>query len=460
MAKVGDKEINLMPTEGMRTEAERYRAWKADGEQGGTEVAARRASQILSGDELSPDTVITMAAWFARHEVDKQGQGFTQDEDGYPSPGRVAWAAWGGDPGQSWSAMKLTAIKKAQDRAIEEVVERAEPGTLKVGDFVEWDSSGGMARGKITRVITEGSMDVPDSSFTINATEEDPAALIQVYRDNDGSYEESDTIVGHRFLTLTKIAALRFLEGKTLSRSTSTEFSEGDNRRVVFSFASEMPIERYFGMEVLNMDEDSMDLSRLNDGAPLLFQHDSDKIVGVVERAYIKNKRGYAEVKMANNDLGREMQELIKDGILRNVSFGYRINAMETDNSTDPITYRATSYQPFEISLVTVPADQSVGIGRTLTISECSTTASAVTNPPLSESTPVEPTFDLEAIRAEAAQAKAKELSEMIALGNRTKNSDMAQEFIANSRGLEELRTALLEKMSICLLYTSDAADE
>jgi len=449
MAKVGDKEINLMPTEGMRTEAERYRAWKADGEQGGTEVAARRASQILSGDELSPDTVITMAAWFARHEVDKQGQGFTQDEDGYPSPGRVAWAAWGGDPGQSWSAMKSTAIKKAQDRAIEEVVERAEPGTLKVGDFVEWDSSGGMARGKITRVITEGSVDVPDSSFTINATEEDPAALIQVYRDNDGSYEESDTIVGHRFSTLTKIAALRFLEGKTLSRSTSTEFSEGDDRRVVFSFASETPIERYFGMEVLNMDEDSMDLSRLNDGAPLLFQHNSDKIVGVVERAYIKNKRGYAEVKMANNDLGREMQELIKDGILRNVSFGYRINAMETDNSTDPITYRATSYQPFEISLVTVPADQSVGIGRTLTISECSTTASAVTNPPLSESTPVEPTFDLEAIRAEAAQAKAKELSEMIALGNRTKNSDMAQEFIANSRGLEELRTALLEKMSI-----------
>jgi HK97 family phage major capsid protein/HK97 family phage prohead protease len=448
MAKVGDKEINLMPTEGMRAEAERYRAWKADGEQGGTEVAARRATQILSGDELSPDTVITMAAWFARHEVDKQGQGFTQNEDGYPSPGRVAWAAWGGDPGQSWSAMKSTAIKKAQGRSIE-IMDRAEPGSLKVGNFVEWDSSGGMARGKITRVITEGSLDVPDSSFTINATEEDPAALIQVYAENDGNYEETDTIVGHRFSTLSKIAALRFLEGKTLSRSTSTQFAEGDDRRVVFPFASEMPVERYFGMEVLSMDESAMDLSRLNDGAPLLFQHDSDKIVGVVERAYIKDKRGYAEVKMANNDLGREMQELIKDGILRNVSFGYKINAMETDNSTNPVTYRATSYQPFEISLVTVPADQSVGIGRTLTISECSTTASAVTSPPLSESTPVEPTFDLEAIRAEAAQAKAKELSEMIALGNRTNNSDMAQEFIANSRGLEELRTALLEKMSI-----------
>ena len=58
-----------MPTEGMREEAQRYRDWKADGEAGGTEVAARRATQILSGDELSADTVITMAAWFARHTL-------------------------------------------------------------------------------------------------------------------------------------------------------------------------------------------------------------------------------------------------------------------------------------------------------------------------------------------------------------------------------------------------------
>jgi hypothetical protein len=79
--------------------------------------------------------------------------------------------------------MKSTAIKNAEDRAIEEIDEetyRAEPGSLKVGDFVEWDSSGGMARGKITRIISEGSVDVPDSSFTIDATEDNSAALIQV----------------------------------------------------------------------------------------------------------------------------------------------------------------------------------------------------------------------------------------------------------------------------------------
>ena len=99
MATIEGQEIDLMPTDGMKEEAQRYRDWKSDGRAGGTEVAAARARQILSGDELSPDTVITMAAWFARHEIDKQGEGFSPDEDGYPSPGRVAWAAWGGDAG-------------------------------------------------------------------------------------------------------------------------------------------------------------------------------------------------------------------------------------------------------------------------------------------------------------------------------------------------------------------------
>lgn len=331
----------------------------------------------------------------------------------------------------------------------ERAEERAEPGALKVGDFVEWDSSGGTARGKITRTAREGVIEVPDSSFTINASEEDPAALIRVYRKDGNGYSESDTVVGHRFSELRKIAALRFLEGETLKRSLSTEFrADSEDRTLEFSFASEKPVERYYGMEVLNMDEKSMDLTRLNDGAPLLYQHDADRIVGVVQKAYIKNKRAYAKVKLANNELGREMQELIRDGIIRNVSFGYKINAMEADESTSPVTYRATNYQPFEISLVTVPADESVGIGRAFSHNEGTETASAVSTSTIGVTT-VDQNLNIEAIRAEAAQAKAKEVAEMIALGQRTKNIETAQEFIANSRSLDELRSALLEKMGV-----------
>ena len=200
MANVNGTDINLTPTDGMKTEAERYRKWKSDGEAGGTEVAARRATQILSGDELSPDVVVEMSAWFARHLVDKKGQGFSPDEDGYPSKGRVAWAAWGGDAGQSWSSEKSASIKKARERSMTDE-QRAEPGDLKVGDFVSWNSSGGRARGRIDRVVRDGTIDVPDSSFTITGTEDDPAALITLYRDG----EATDRKVGHKFSTLTRL---------------------------------------------------------------------------------------------------------------------------------------------------------------------------------------------------------------------------------------------------------------
>ena len=67
VATINGAEIDLMPTAGMREEAQRYKDWKAEGRGGGTEVAARRANQILSGNELTPDVVIAMSAWFARH---------------------------------------------------------------------------------------------------------------------------------------------------------------------------------------------------------------------------------------------------------------------------------------------------------------------------------------------------------------------------------------------------------
>ncbi len=80
MAKVEGVEIDLMPTEGMKEEAQRYRDWKADGEAGGTEVAARRATQILSGNELSADVVIAMNAWHERHAVDAEAEGYRPGE--------------------------------------------------------------------------------------------------------------------------------------------------------------------------------------------------------------------------------------------------------------------------------------------------------------------------------------------------------------------------------------------
>ena len=86
---------------------------------------------------------------------------------------------------------------------------KAKAGSIKRGDSVSWNSSGGTARGKVTRIITSGEADIPGSSFKITGTKDDPGALIRVYRpDSNGKYKPTDTIVGHKVSTLTKIEAL------------------------------------------------------------------------------------------------------------------------------------------------------------------------------------------------------------------------------------------------------------
>jgi len=91
----------------------------------------------------------------------------------------------------------------------EGTLNRAEPDALDVGDFVSWNSSGGRARGQITRIVRDGEIAVPDTDFVITGTEDDPAALIRVWRPGDDGFEASDTLVGHKFSTLTKIDSLR-----------------------------------------------------------------------------------------------------------------------------------------------------------------------------------------------------------------------------------------------------------
>ena len=86
---------------------------------------------------------------------------------------------------------------------------RAAPDELEVGDFVRWDSSGGTAQGRITRIVRDGEIDVPDSTFTITGTPDDPAALIRLYREGEDGWEAQDQQVGHKFSTLRKIDDLR-----------------------------------------------------------------------------------------------------------------------------------------------------------------------------------------------------------------------------------------------------------
>jgi len=110
-AAVRSYEMKFRPTEAMRTAAQRALDWKAEGFDGGTRVGLARANQIVNGEQLSEDTILRMYSFFSRHEVDKKAEGFNAGEEGFPSPGRVAWDLWGGDAGYRWSTSKRDAMQ-------------------------------------------------------------------------------------------------------------------------------------------------------------------------------------------------------------------------------------------------------------------------------------------------------------------------------------------------------------
>lgn len=111
--------IDFEPPKSVREEARRGLEWREEYGRGGTAVGVARARDLANGRSISPETARRMASYFARHEVDAEGEGWSPDEDGFPSAGRIAWALWGGDPGKAW-ASKLVRQIDAADAADED----------------------------------------------------------------------------------------------------------------------------------------------------------------------------------------------------------------------------------------------------------------------------------------------------------------------------------------------------
>ena len=555
MATYKGEEINTKPTEAMASNARRGLEWREEFGRGGTEIGVARARDLANRRELSINTVRRMFSYFARHAVDKEAEGFSSGEDGFPSAGRIAWELWGGDAGQSWTRRIVERLNSLDERAyidsrpypnehaarirdpsqydefrrvndelgegidiivgykngeteiqsirfdsrmysaeaarewlrennweilkFEEAIEekamdtekRAEPGELSVGDFVEWDSSGGMARGKIERIERDGEIDVPNTDFTVTGTEDDPAALIRIY-DSEGS--ESDVLVGHKFSTLTKIDPIRGAhdDERHIVNVTETESSvivefekhesdsdeerkgvaqvthramemdaravDEESRRVRMAVSSEEPVQRSFGMEVLEHSEEAIDLSFLNSGrAPLLLDHDPERQIGVVESVELDGsaRRLRATVRFGKGALAREAFDDVVDGIKANVSIGYAINKLERK---DKETYVAKSWRPVEASLVSIPADSSVGVGR-------SASSNPVIKTDFKETLPMSESIDIAAVEADARKAAQKNAAQIVELGARHNKSDLAQRAISEGKSIEEFRGELLE---------------
>ncbi len=151
----------------------------------------------------------------------------------------------------------------------------------------------------------------------------------------------------------------------TRSFEIRAEAVDAESRTVELSFSSDLPYKRWWGTEVLDHG-DGADFSRLNNAAALLWNHDWDKQIGVVESAQVDGSKGIAKVRFSKSAEGEEAWQDVQDGIKRNVSVGYRVLEMvlEKESEEDGEEYRVTKWAPYEISLVSVPADATVGVGR------------------------------------------------------------------------------------------------
>jgi HK97 family phage prohead protease len=162
---------------------------------------------------------------------------------------------------------------------------------------------------------------------------------------------------------------------KELSRDLndiSIRAVEGKERTFRLSFSSEEPYDRWFGPEILDHSEGAVDLSRLNSIGVLLYNHDRDEVIGRIDRAWVENGRGEAEVTFDDDDESEKVFRKVQSGTLKGVSVGYTIDTWEEvmpnkqsadGKYTGPCSI-ARKWAPYEISIVSVPADPTVGVGR------------------------------------------------------------------------------------------------
>jgi HK97 family phage prohead protease len=158
-------------------------------------------------------------------------------------------------------------------------------------------------------------------------------------------------------------------------RETTIDHVDTDSRTVELSFSSETPYGRWFGDEILCHDEECINLERFNNGlGTVLFNHDRDAVVGHIEKVWIEDNRGKALVRFDEDEQSETIFQKVQSGTLQGVSVGYSIKRYEVLDEKDsvssngrfkgPDTYVVTDWEPLEISIVSVPADATVGVGR------------------------------------------------------------------------------------------------
>lgn len=258
--------------------------------------------------------------------------------------------------------------------------------------------------------------------------------------------------------------------GTTLHRAFAVKRDTIDEaaRTAMLAFASETPYERWWGVEVLDCAPTAIRLGRLQSGGPLLCDHNTTDQVGVIENVQIGADRVCrALVRFGKSERASEIFQDVIDGIRQNVSVGYQIHKAVLVESADPNAvqedaadvYRVTDWEPFEVSIVSVPADASVGIGRSAgadspiapasipTLKETTMSTATETTAPV---TPAAPAITSADVRAQVAAERAQ-VREIIAIGEqfaRFNGVELAKQAIEKGETVEQLRAQIMNAVT------------
>lgn len=253
----------------------------------------------------------------------------------------------------------------------------------------------------------------------------------------------------------------REIIGSDLQRSIKIDVRAGEEtkgRRLWLAVSSEEPVDRWFGPEILVHEEGAIDLDFFRGGsAPLLLDHDHTKQIGVIEEVRLDDdSKMRALVRFSKNALASEVYDDVQDEIRKNVSIGYHIKAIErVEEDGEVKSVRVTQWSPKEVSIVSVPADESVGVGRASDAnpnSEPKEMEQKMTKDVI-DAAEVERQVraDLEATHATATnaavEARATEVADMMSLGARHNLTDKAEDFARKGKSISEFRGFVLDNL-------------
>ena len=232
----------------------------------------------------------------------------------------------------------------------------------------------------------------------------------------------------------------------TREAAIRSEAYDGEKRELGLSFASELPVRRYYGIEVLSCRSGDVDLSRLLDGAPLLLQHDASEQIGVVLGAEIGADRVCrATCRISRNETGEEVARDIVDGIRTKASVGYETTeAISDEINAEGVRVITWRWKPYEISLVSVPADSTVGVGRSAGGCEEKQKMSEGAVKPAIEPQAEKPTVEV----ANEIETVRKAAKEIVALARSHKADVLADKALAEGWTLDQFRAELLRDIA------------